>query len=162
MAVVLEVTRRVRVRFPARHFRKLSRRVLTEIRPDLLSQSPILSLVWVSDAEIKRINGIYRGKPKPTDVLSFSFLNGKRLGSDNMLGELMISLETLKRQARQAGHTMATEADVLFVHGLLHILGFDHERPADLKKMLACERRFLGDKAGLISRSLAVSKMGSH
>ena len=162
MAATLEVTRRIRVRFPARPFRTQLRRVLADIRPDIARQNSTLSLAWVSDNEIQRINKAYRGKNKPTDVLSFSFLERGRLAQGSGLGELIISVETLKRQAKQQGHAMAVEAEVLFIHGLLHILGYDHERRADLKKMLALERRFLGDKAGLIGRSLGESKMGSH
>ncbi len=162
MALSLDITRRSRVPFPAARFQLLARRVIKTVRPTLAKEHLSLSLAWVSDAQIRKINATYRGKDSATDVLSFSFLERGRLPIDGGLGELIISVDTLKRQAKEQGHTQTVEADVLFVHGLLHILGFDHERKADLKKMLAWEKVFLGDKAGLISRSLSASKKGSQ
>lgn len=162
MALSLDITRRSRVPFPAASFQQLAARVIKTVRPSLAKEHLFLSLAWVNDASIRKINARYRGKDMPTDVLSFSFLERGRLPIDGGLGELIISVDTLKRQAKEQGHAQALEAKVLFVHGLLHILGFDHERNTDLKKMLAWEKVFLGDKAGLIARSLAAPQKGSH
>lgn len=117
----------------------------------------ILELVWVNDHEIKKLNKQYRAKNKPTDVLSFSYVNqiDPKSHEDQLFGQVVISVDTLRKQAKMQGHAYKTEAEVLFVHGVLHILGFDHERPTDLKKMLSAERTILGDKSGLISRASA-------
>ena len=109
-----------------------------------------INLIWVSNQEIKKLNFKYRQKNCPTDVLSFSYLNER---DNNLLGELFISVDTLKKQAKEHSHPFKEEGQILFTHGLLHILGFDHETKADLKKMLKFERVILGDKSGLVERA---------
>ena len=81
-----------------------------------------LSLVLAGDRMLHRLNRDYRGKDKPTDVLSFA---GD--GGESGLGDIVISVETAERNARALGRTLAQELDVLALHGLLHVLGHDHE-----------------------------------
>ncbi len=81
-----------------------------------------LSVVLTDDETISGINFQYRGKDSPTDVLSFP-MNEKL-----MLGDIVISVETAKKQADEAGITLYREAAFLFIHGFLHLLGFDHEK----------------------------------
>jgi probable rRNA maturation factor len=135
-------------------------RVLTDERPDLLNQHEKIqvNLTWVDDKEMATLNKKYRGKDQPTDVLSFSYLDAQpdleAKEPEFSIGDMIISLDTLKRQAKERGHEPQAEAEVLFVHGLLHILGYDHELgPKELMVMLARERKYLGDNAGLIERS---------
>lgn len=136
-------------------FASQAKNILQDLRSDLITQGEvIISLVWVDDQKIQDLNKTYRGKDQPTDILSFSYLDDvDPTAEEKELGELVISNETLKRQAEEAGHADDQEALVLFTHGLLHILGYDHETKEDLAIMLDLEKKYLGDKAGLIARS---------
>jgi len=81
-----------------------------------------MSLVLAGDRLLRRLNRTYRGKDRPTDVLSFP--GG---GGEAGLGDVVISVETAERNARGLGRTLGQELDVLALHGLLHVLGYDHE-----------------------------------
>jgi rRNA maturation RNase YbeY len=101
-----------------------------------------LSVLLVDDAEIARLNGAWRGIPRPTDVLSFSLVEGahaERRGT--LLGDVVIGVETAQRQARRARRSLDEELARLLIHGTLHLLGYDHERAADARAMRAEERR---------------------
>ena len=88
-----------------------------------------LSLSLVSDTEIQELNSKWRGKDQPTDVLSFSAQEGFEMpGTEELLGDIVISVDTAKSQAKQYGHSLTEELLVLFVHGLCHLLGYDHEK----------------------------------
>jgi probable rRNA maturation factor len=117
--------RRVRVS-PAR-LRALARRTLR----DLDGRHRELSVVTVGDAEMRRLNARYHGQRKATDVLAFD------LGPTptHRLAEVVISADTAARQARRAGVPVALEIDLLLVHGLLHLAGFDDHDPADARRM---------------------------
>lgn len=80
-----------------------------------------ISIALVSDKEIKEYNRVYRNKNKVTDVLSFI------LDENDVLGEIVISLEQAKRQAKKNKKTIKSELQWLTVHGILHLLGYDHE-----------------------------------
>ena len=87
-----------------------------------------ISLTLVDDEEIARINEEFRGLAKPTDVLSFPmFEAAEPLHPGSSLGDLVISVDTMRRQAEEYGHSLRREMCFLFVHGLLHLLGYDHE-----------------------------------
>jgi probable rRNA maturation factor len=82
---------------------------------------------------MRTLNRTFRGVDRTTDVLSFASAPDparppRRLSSDSFLGDLSISVPTARRQARQQGHSTAREVQILLVHGLLHLLGYDHER----------------------------------
>lgn len=81
-----------------------------------------LCLVLAGDRTLRSLNARYRGKDTPTDVLSFP--GG---GTEEELGDVVISVETAERNARTVPRTLAQELDVLALHGLLHVLGYDHE-----------------------------------
>jgi probable rRNA maturation factor len=81
-----------------------------------------VSLVLAGDRLLRRLNRTYRGKDRPTDVLSFP--GG---GGEAGLGDVVISVETAERNARGLGRTLGQELDVLALHGFLHVLGYDHE-----------------------------------
>ena len=87
-----------------------------------------LSVVFTDDDEIQNLNATYRLKDSPTDVLSFSLLEGEPTGiPSSSLGDIVISLETAKRQAADFENTFAQEILRLLIHGVLHIFGYDHE-----------------------------------
>ena len=81
-----------------------------------------LALVFAGDGVLKRLNGRYRGKDRPTDVLSFPGPGGAE-----GLGDVLISMPAAERNARRLSRTLAQELDVLALHGFLHLLGYDHE-----------------------------------
>lgn len=95
------------------------------------SETIEISLLLTNDAEVKLLNADYRGKNKPTDVLSFALLEGETVAGpvpDALtLGDIVVSLDKAEVQARERGHTVGEELGRLLIHGLLHLLGFDHE-----------------------------------
>ena len=104
-----------------------------------------LSIVLVSDAEMRRLNSHWRGKDRPTDVLSFAQREGAGGAPDGLLGDVVISVDTARRQASERGAPLAREGERLLVHGLLHLLGYDHERSAlEARRMQRRERTLLG------------------
>ncbi len=112
-----------------------------------------VSVLVTSDEEIRRLNRIYRGKNKATDVLSFPAAEPLN-GHPGMAGDLAISAETAARQAEELGHPLATELQILVLHGLLHLAGYDHEiDQGQMARREAALRRRLGLRAGLIERA---------
>ena len=131
-----------------------------------------LGIVIADDATLSQLNQAYRGLAGTTDVLSFSpSLAGKHYGSAEHvsshgevdafvlppseqagLGELIISYAQAERQARAAGHTVRTELALLLAHGILHLLGYDHENVAEGEKMRGWESKLMGriEAAGLL------------
>jgi probable rRNA maturation factor len=100
-----------------------------------------ITLVLTGDRRMRELNRRYRGKDRPTDVLSFP-----SDGLPGALGDVVISVETAERNARSLGRTLAQELDVLALHGLLHVLGYDHE--TDDGTMERLERRLRRRLAG--------------
>ena len=96
-----------------------------------------LSILVVDDDEVQRYNRVYRQEDAPTDVLSFAINEGSPFiaeMSDDLaaeldaeLGDLLLALPYASRQARQYGHSLAAELQLLVVHGTLHLLGYDHD-----------------------------------
>jgi len=100
------------------------------------------SIALVDDATISDLNRRYRSKAGPTDVLSFSQLEGEHVDlAGNLLGDVVISLETAARQARVAHRGLDSEVAKLLVHGILHLIGHDHERDDEARVMQQLERR---------------------
>lgn len=103
-----------------------------------------LSLLLCDDATIHPLNRDYRGKDKPTDVLSFAQREGEfAFVDDNLLGDVIISMDTTIRQATERNHSIETELRVLLVHGILHLLGYDHIEDDEAEIMEAKEREIL-------------------
>lgn len=106
-----------------------------------------LSVTFVDDAAIHALNKEHRGVDRPTDVLSFPlFEPGEPPPPEPLpyaLGDLVVSIETTERQAHDYGHGFDRELGFLLAHGLLHLLGMDHETPDDEAEMRACQRLLL-------------------
>ncbi len=104
-----------------------------------------LTIVLVGDADIQQLNRDYRGKNHSTDVLAFAMREGERVGGDErLLGDVVISLDTAARQARRRRASLAAEVAALMVHGVLHLLGYDHERSApEARRMRRKERELM-------------------
>ena len=100
---------------------------------------------------MRRLNRTYAGNDFVTDVLSFAALEEPRRFrlsgvTDTELGDIAICLPQAARQARTAGHSLAVEVDVLLTHGLLHLLGFDHDTPARERAMQRAQSRALANR----------------
>lgn len=109
------------------------------------SASTEISIVLLDDARIADLNGRYRQRPGPTDVLSFPQADPDFPHiQPGLLGDVVISVETATRQAGARGCTLHQELCALLVHGILHLLGHDHEQgPAAARQMRTRERRVL-------------------
>lgn len=104
-----------------------------------------LSILFVGDRAMRTLNRTWRGKDRTTDVLSFSLREGRfpRIRPE-LLGDIVISVPAAARQAREEGLPLVREIDRLLVHGLVHLLGYDHERgPREARRMRSKERELL-------------------
>jgi probable rRNA maturation factor len=99
-----------------------------------------ISLTLVDDAAIRALNRAHRGKDKPTDVLSFP-LEPEPFATEKLLGDIVISIDTARRQAADYDAPLQRELERLMIHGLLHVLGHDHLEPQERAAMEAEERR---------------------
>ncbi len=115
--------------------------------------SPLeISLVFTDSETVQRLNRDYRGVDEPTDVLAFYMLPGKTtnnlpfiLPPDGItrLGEIIISYPQAVEQAKKQEHSVAQELALLIIHGILHLLGYDHEKPEEEAKMRTREKELL-------------------
>jgi probable rRNA maturation factor len=98
-----------------------------------------LSVVLCDDDTIHALNATYRKKNKPTDVLAFALEEGapqpRSSGAPRLLGDVIISIDTARRQADERGIALFDEVLTLLAHGLLHLLGYDHQNDADERAM---------------------------
>ena len=125
---------------------------LAEIALEMLglSFSPIISVSFVNNKYIHKINKKYRGIDRETDVISFAFLDGDE-NKDHLLksqevvalGDIYISVDKAKEQAQTYGHPLERELSFLFVHGLLHLLGYDHMTKEDEEVMFSLQEKIL-------------------
>jgi probable rRNA maturation factor len=110
-----------------------------------------MSLVFTDSETVKQLNRDYRGVDEPTDVLAFYMLPQKEVGSSfvlppdgvTRLGEVIISYPQAAEQAREQGHSTEKELALLIIHGILHLLGYDHEEPEEEAKMREREKELL-------------------
>lgn len=91
----------------------------------------------VSSETIREINREHRGKDYATDVLSFSQVEGEEISGNSFLGDIVISIPYAKEQAEQYGHSLLSELKYLILHGILHLIGYDHteEEDGNMSKM---------------------------
>jgi probable rRNA maturation factor len=129
-------------------YQELIARTLNHLK---LNFDPILSVTFVDNEQIHQLNRDYRNIDRPTDVISFAFLDTEEnkeeiLKSGQMvsLGEIYISLDKAKEQALEYGHPLDRELKFLFTHGLLHLLGYDHMEKEDEKVMFRLQDEILG------------------
>lgn len=106
--------------------------------------SPELSILFTDDAAIRQLNAQWRGKDKPTNVLSFpAFATGPGDPLPPILGDIVLAAGTVAREAALEGKPLAHHMSHLIVHGLLHLVGYDHETDAEAEAMEGIERRVL-------------------
>lgn len=132
---------------------KISPKFLEEIVDGFLKLEGIkreveISLVFVGEKRIKKINKTCRGIDRPTDVLSFEGgdIDGFISAKDDLLylGEIFICVPVAKRQAKIHEHSLKKELSILFIHGLFHLLGYDHVDDKDYEIMNKKEKELLG------------------
>ena len=134
----------LRFRVPsAAQLREVVLRTLAVAGPQV---SGDISVVVTSDPAIQVLNGQYRSKDKPTDVLAFPLGDG--LLAREPFGDVVISLDTAKRQARDYGATLSQELTRLLIHGTLHLCGYDHHERAQAARMHGLTRRLLREVPG--------------
>ncbi len=122
--------------------RRLLRRRAQRLLDTLGQPQAELSVSLLDDAAMAELNATWRGRDAPTDVLSFSLLEGPhRRFRGPLLGEVAIGVETASRQARRGRCSLDDQVARLLLHGLLHLLGHDHQRPGQARRMRAEERR---------------------
>jgi probable rRNA maturation factor len=115
-----------------------------------LPTESVAVLTLTGDEHLREYNRRYRGLDEPTDVLAFAAQekpSDQRFqappGTEHWLGDIVISLPRARRQAKEAGHPINDEVRLLAVHGLLHLLGYDHAEPAEEAKMTVLTSRIL-------------------
>lgn len=136
--------RRASARVPRRRLCEIALHTAHAVAP-----GSTFSCLFTDDRELRRLNREFLGHDYPTDVLSFP-----SPGPDGFLGEMAVSVDRAAEQAREYGHTLEGELGILVLHGLLHLLGMDHQ--TDRGRMARAEaawRRKLGLPAGLIQRA---------
>jgi probable rRNA maturation factor len=134
-------------RTPPDFRRRSVERFARVLQDDVANGQPFDCLI-AGDAELRRLNREFRGLDYPTDVLSFP-----AAAPTTHLGDIAISLGRARAQAREFGHDIEREVEILMLHGVLHLLGFDHE--TDGGQMARAEKRWrtrLGLATGLIER----------
>jgi probable rRNA maturation factor len=136
----LIINRQSEVRIDLAAARIFAKKVHTLLR----LQRKEFNVCFVSDREIRKLNAAYRGKPTATDVLSFPWRQKNRVrpkltadGFGRFLGDVVISARTARRNARAEGHSTRAEISWLILHGVLHLLGYNHE--TDTGEMNALE-----------------------
>ena len=105
----------------------------------------VFSIIFVSEEEIQRINKEYRGIDKITDVISFAFEDNENVSYNDIriLGDIYICIPRMKSQAKDYGHSEKRELSFLTVHGLLHLLGYDHQEKEEEKEMFELQELIL-------------------
>ncbi|HXG53533.1 MAG TPA: rRNA maturation RNase YbeY [candidate division Zixibacteria bacterium] len=124
--------------------RGVSRRALVAVGRRVLEllgrERSELSIALVGNPEIRRLNARYRGQDRPTDVLAFPL--EERAPGCELLGDVVISVPKAREQARERGRSLAEEMATLLIHGILHLVGYDHERsPREARAMRRLERK---------------------
>ncbi len=107
-----------------------------------------LTIVLTDDEEIRTLNRDFRGLDAPTDVLAFPADETDPQTGERYLGDIVISWERARQQAAEHGHSPEAEVQLLVVHGVLHLLGFDHEAPEERARMWTAQNAIL-DRLGI-------------
>jgi len=123
----------------------------TVVRAEGVAPPYEVSLVFTDSETVQRLNRDYRGVDEPTDVLAFGMLPQKEGDSSfalppdgvTRLGEVIISYPQAVEQAQEQGHSVEKELALLIIHGILHLLGHDHEQPEEEARMRAREKELL-------------------
>ena len=124
-----------------------------------------LSIDLVGDRRMRGLNRKYRQKDRTTDVLAFAMREAEKPVGSPQLGDVVISVPTARRQAREAGHSLDEEVAALLIHGVLHLCGYDHERSEKEAKRMKRREHGILNKVRPMLQPLAVTarrRTGSH
>lgn len=127
------------LKISARYWKKFIVEILKVLK---IEDNTEISITFVTNKKIQKINKEFRNIDKPTDVLSFPFDNSFKLPVQ-MLGDIVISTEKAEFQAQEYGHSLNREIAFLLVHGILHLLGYDHETIEEEKEMFGLQKELL-------------------
>jgi len=109
-------------------------------------ENSIFDIIFINDEEMHKLNKEYRGIDRTTDVLSFALNDNKHIETMiNSLGDIFISIPKMKSQAETYGHSEKRELSFLTLHGILHLLGYDHMNVSDEKIMFGLQKEILND-----------------
>lgn len=124
--------------------KKITNNVLKLVLDEKGRSSAEVSVVYVDDEEMKNLNRNYRGARKSTDVLAFPMNDGKfAVINPDMLGDIVINVPAARRQAEMNEQSLERELTVLLIHGLLHLLGYDHMTRDEEESMKELETEYL-------------------
>lgn len=144
-AFEIEIQLETEVPLPAKEVRRqLSQAATVTLEAEAVEAPAALTLLLTSDEKIQAMNRTYRQVDKPTDVLSFPADQGFP-GMDAYLGDVAIAVPVAQAQAAVAGHGLLAELTLLTVHGVLHLLGYDHLESDEQEAMWAAQDQILGD-----------------
>ena len=140
----MDIQINLRQRFPSLKTPTIEAK-LVKVLSDLDCHARELSVLLTTDAEIARLNRRYLKKEGPTNVLAFPMSGGPPPQVEaGMLGDVVISVDTAVKESEAAGESLEYTVDRLLIHGILHLLGHDHEvSPADADRMAAEEKRLM-------------------
>ena len=153
MRIKISISRQGQAAATTPALRRLFRQAARETLSQLSVEEPVeISLLLTDNEHIHELNREYRGKDAATDVLSFAMEEGEDFaavpGEPRLLGDIVISRQRAAEQAESYGHSTDREEAFLFIHGLLHLLGYDHERSAeDEREMFALQDKIINSLA---------------
>lgn len=146
MEVVLDLTVEVEGFEQYINEEKIEKYIKDVLEGEFDSEKPVyLSVYLTGNEDIQRINRDYRGKDQPTDVISFAYHETDEfdVGPYDTLGDIIVSLERVKEQAADYGHSFEREFYYVLTHGILHLLGYDHIEEEEKKEMREKEEEIL-------------------
>ena len=145
MVEIYDLTRKKELKSLNKEIKKYYKKTLEVLK---LTDGFNMSLIIVGKAKIRSINRDYRNIDKETDVISFANIDSEDydfLSDDINLGDIFINVDKVKSQAKKYGHSVKREYVFLFVHGMLHLFGYDHMNKEDEEKMFALQDKVVGD-----------------
>lgn len=143
MVEIVDLTRKKELKKYYKDIKKYYEVVLETLK---LKDSFEATLIIVGKNKIRSINRDYRNIDRETDVISFAEVDSDdEFGDNNYLGDIFINVDRVKSQANLYKHSIKREFSFLFVHGLLHLFGYDHMNEKDEKRMFALQDQIIGD-----------------
>ncbi len=132
----------------------LERAVQVTLEQQAAASDAALTVVLAEDAKLRKLNRDYLGIDEATDVLSFPAAETDPDSGARYLGDILISIPRARQQANQAGHPLQAELQLLVVHGVLHLLGYDHANPPEKNRMWSAQAEILA-RLGLAGLKLS-------